>query len=78
MFSMVALKFINWLLGLLPSFDFNGVPSVNVVSDVLNIFAWINYLLPMDVIVSLLGINTAYYSFKLVWSILMRTKDIIL
>lgn len=78
MFSMIALKFLNWIIGFLPSFGFDSVPVLETAFEVLNIFAWVNYFIPADVILALLSVNTAYYSFKLVWSLLMRIKDIIL
>lgn len=75
--SVAGLKILNFVIGLLPDFSID-IPAIDNISQVVNIFAWINFFLPTSLIAALLGIITAYYSFKLIFNIIMSTKDILL
>lgn len=77
LFGIAGLKLLNFIVGLLPEFNLN-IPAIDNISQVVNIFAWINYFLPTKLIITLLGILTAYYSFRLTYNLLMKTKDILL
>lgn len=69
-----ALKFLNFILGLLPNVDFSGIPVIGDMSELLNIFAWVNFFIPAGVILSLLTITGTYYVFRSLYVIL---KDFI-
>ena len=75
--SVIGLKVLNFILGLLPEFEIS-IPAIDNISQVLNIFAWVNFFLPTELIIALLAIVTSYYTFRLLYNIIIQTKDIIL
>ena len=77
-FSIIGIKFLNFIMSILPDSMIDEIPQLNVVDDVLNIFAWINYFLPMPVIIAILAITTGIYSFTFILNIVKWTKDVIL
>lgn len=77
LFGIAGLKLLNFIIGLLPDFDIN-IPAIENISQVLNIFAWVNFFLPTGLIVALLAILTAYYGFRIVYNIIVSTKDLLL
>lgn len=76
LFSVCAVKLLNFILGLLPDIDFS-IPAIENLQSVSNIFAWVNFFLPSQLILTLLGILTIVYTFKLQFDIFMKTKDIL-
>ena len=66
----ILLKFINFILGLLPDFDLSSIPAVENVADFLNIFAWVNVFVPTDVIMILLSLTASYYVFRGIYVVL--------
>lgn len=68
--SVLTLKFLNFIISLLPDTDFSNIPVLENVSDLTNIFAWVNFFIPTTVIVALLTITAGYYSFKAIYTIL--------
>lgn len=68
--SLLGLKFLNFILGLFPDFDLSGIPVIENITDLFNIFAWVNFFIPSGVILSLLTITAAYYSFRALYVIL--------
>lgn len=72
--SVTVLKFINFIVKLLPEFNLDEIPVIENIVDVTNIFAWANYFLPSTVILGLLTITAAIYIFKGFYNIL---KDFI-
>lgn len=68
--SVLTLKFLNFIISLLPDTDFNNIPMLENVSDLTNIFAWINFFIPTAVIVTLLTITAGFYGFKAIYTIL--------
>ena len=52
------------------------MPTVDATNDVLNIFAWVNYLLPVDVILALFLLTGLYYGFKLMLHVVLIIKDL--
>ena len=75
--SVLGLKVLNFIIGLLPDFVVE-IPVIENVSQVLNIFAWVNFFLPTTLIAALLAILTAYYGFRIVYNIIVSTKDLLL
>lgn len=76
MITVFFLKLAKWLLGWLPGIDFSSMPTVDATNDVLNIFAWVNYLLPVDVILALFLLTGLYYGFKLMLHVVLIIKDL--
>ena len=76
MITVFLLKVAKWLLDWLPGIDFADMPTVDATGDVLNIFAWVNYLLPVDVIFALFLLTGAYYGFKLMLHVVLIIKDL--
>lgn len=70
MISTLTLRFLNFIVNLLPEVDFTGIPVIENVSDLTNIFAWINFFIPTATLVVLLGITATYYLFRGVYTIL--------
>lgn len=66
----LGLKFLNFILGLLPDVDLTGIPVIENITDLMNIFAWANFFLPSGVIFSLLAITGTYYIFRSIYVIL--------
>ena len=42
LFSVCAVKLLNFILGLLPDMDFS-IPAIENLQSVSNIFAWVNF-----------------------------------
>lgn len=70
MIGVLGLKFLNFILGLLPDVDLSGIPDIENISDVLNIFSWVNFFIPTTVIFALLAVTATYYIFKSLYVIL--------
>ena len=68
--SVLGLKFLNFIIGLLPDVDLSGIPAIENISDVMNIFAWVNFFIPTTVILALLTITATYYVFRSIYVIL--------
>ena len=68
--NALTLKFLSFIIGLLPDLDFSGIPIVENIADLTNIFAWINFFIPTTTIVVLLGITATFYVFKAIYSVL--------
>lgn len=68
--SVLALRFLNFIVQLLPEVDFTGIPIIENVSDLTNIFAWINFFIPTATLIVLLGITATFYMFRGVYTIL--------
>lgn len=77
LFSICALKLLNFIVNLLPDLDLS-IPAVENIQSVSNIFAWVNFFLPSQLILTLLGILATFYTFKLLFDVLMKTKDVLL
>lgn len=77
LFGLFGLKVLNFILGLLPDLDFSSIPQLESVSYVTNIFAWVNYFLPTPTIVALLSVLAGYYAFRLLFNVIIQTKDIL-
>lgn len=65
---MIAfLKFLSPLFYLvfdfIPDFEMD-VGEFSVGDDVLNIFAWASYILPVDLILRLIALTSAFYALK--------------
>lgn len=68
--SVLGLKFLHFILGLLPDVDLSGIPVIENITDVMNIFAWVNFFIPTAVIVALLAVTGTYYIFRSIYVIL--------
>lgn len=68
--GVLGIKFLNFVLKLLPDVDLSGIPVIENLTDLINIFAWVNFFIPSGVILSLLTITGAYYIFKSIYVIL--------
>ena len=66
----LGIKFLNFILKLLPDVDLSGIPVIEDIADLLNIFAWVNFFIPSGVIFALLTITGAYYVFRSIYVIL--------
>ena len=76
-FNILGLKFLNFILGLLPDAIVDNIPAIDTTSELLNIFAWVDYFIPLQMIVLLLSLTAGYYAFKIVFYIIRQTKDIL-
>lgn len=76
LFSVVGIKLLNFIIGMLPNMNLD-IPAVENIQSVSNIFAWVNFFLPSQLILTLLGILTSFYTFKLVFDIIVKTKDVL-
>lgn len=76
-FNILGLKFINFILGLLPNALVDNIPVIETTSGLLNIFAWVDYFIPLEMIVLLLSLTAGYYAFRIVFFIIRTTKDIL-
>lgn len=74
-FSILALKLIKFLTGLLPDFSMN-LPAIENIDKTANIFAWVNFFLPTGLIIALLAIAMAYSTFRLVYNVIITTKNL--
>lgn len=68
--NVLTLKFLSFIINLLPDVDFTGIPIIENISDLTNIFAWINFFVPTATIVALLGITATFYLFKGLYTII--------
>lgn len=68
--SVLTLKFLNFILSLLPENSFSDIPILENVTDLTNIFAWVNFFVPTGIIVALLTITAGFYVFKGLYTIL--------
>lgn len=62
--SSWGLKIAIWIVDNIPVLDLS-VPTVNVLSIVSNIFAWVSYFLPVSLILTILSVSAGFYVFKL-------------
>lgn len=76
-FNILGLKFLNFILGLLPDALVGEIPIIETTSGVLNIFAWVDYFVPLQMIILLLSLTAGYYAFRIVFYIIRQTKDIL-
>ena len=76
-FNILGLKFLNFILGLLPDALIDKIPVIETTTDLLNIFAWVDYFVPLQMIVLLLTLTAGYYAFRIVFYIIRTTKDIL-
>lgn len=76
-FNILGLKLLNWILDLLPDALTDKIPVIETTSDLLNIFAWVDYFVPLQMIVLLLTLTAGYYAFRIVFYIIHATKDIL-
>lgn len=76
-FNILGLKFLNWLIDLLPDTFVGNIPAIETTSDLLNIFAWVDYFIPLQMIIVLLSLTAGYYAFRIVFYIIKTTKDIL-
>lgn len=76
-FNILGLKFLNFILGLLPDALIDKIPVIETTTDLLNIFAWVDYFVPLQMIVLLLTLTAGYYAFRIVFYIIRNTKDIL-
>ena len=63
LFSIIGIKLLNFIIGMLPEMNLD-IPAVENIQSVSNIFAWVNFFLPSQLILTLLGILTTFYTFK--------------
>lgn len=75
--STLGLKIINYIIGLIPNVSFDGIPVIEQITDVMNIFAWINFFIPATVIAALLGITAAYYAARFIFYLFTTFKSFI-
>lgn len=66
MLTVAILKLITWVIGLIPSVDFSAIPEYVTSSSTLNIFAWVNFLLPVNMMSVLLTLTGIYYGAKFI------------
>lgn len=76
-FNILGLKFLNFILGLLPDALVDNIPAIETTSELLNIFAWVDYFVPLQMIMLLLSLTAGYYAFRIVFYIIRQTKDIL-
>lgn len=76
-FNILGLKLLNFILDLLPDALVDNIPVIETTSDLLNIFAWVDYFIPLETIVLLLTLTAGYYAFRIVFFIIRTTKDIL-
>lgn len=76
-FNILGLKFLNFVLGLLPDVLVDKLPIIETTTDLINIFAWVDYFIPLQLIVLLLTLTAGYYAFKIVFYIIRTTKDVL-
>lgn len=76
-FNILGLKFLNFILGLLPDALVGNLPIINTTSELMNIFAWVDYFIPLQMIVLLLSLTAGYYAFRIVFYIIRATKDVL-
>lgn len=68
--GVLGLKFLNFIITLLPDVDLSGIPVIENITDVMNIFAWINYFVPTSLLLALLTITGTYYVFKALYNVI--------
>lgn len=76
-FNLLGLKFLNFVLGLLPDVLVDKLPIIETTTDLINIFAWVDYFIPLQMIVLLLSLTAGYYAFRIVFFIIRTTKDVL-
>lgn len=76
-FNILGLKFLNFILGLLPDAFIDKFPVIETTSELLNIFAWVDYFVPLPMIILLLSLTAGYYAFRIVFYIIRTTKDVL-
>ena len=76
-FNILGLKFLNFILGILPDALIDKIPVIETTSGLLNIFAWVDYFVPLQIIVLLLSLTAGYYAFRIIFYIIRTTKDIL-
>lgn len=76
-FNILGLKLLNFILDLLPDALVESIPFIETTSDLLNIFAWVDYFIPLEMIVLLLSLTAGYYAFRIVFFVIRTTKDIL-
>ncbi len=70
MVTVVALKLLAWIIGIVPELNFDDLPEYVTLSSTLNIFAWANYLLPVNMMEVLLALTAIYYGAKFIVNII--------
>ena len=68
--NVLTLKFLSFIIDLLPDMDLTGIPVIENISDLTNIFAWINFFVPTTALVALIGITSTFYVFRGFYTIL--------
>lgn len=76
-FNILGLKFLNFILELLPDALIGQLPIIETTSDLLNIFAWVDYFVPLEMIILLLSLTAGYYAFRIVFYVIRTTKDVL-
>lgn len=76
-FNILGLKFLNFILELLPDALVDNIPVIETTSDLFNIFAWVDYFIPLETIVVLLSLTAGYYAFRIIFFVIRSTKDIL-
>lgn len=68
--ELFGLKILNWLLAFLPTFTIDIV-APTLSSEVMNIFAWANCFLPIDMALEILAVYSVFYFFKVMLNLVM-------
>lgn len=76
-FNILGLKFLNFILDLLPDALVGNLPIIQTTGELMNIFAWVDYFIPLQLIVLLLSLTAGYYAFRIVFFIIRTTKDVL-
>lgn len=67
--ALVLLKIINavfkWLPSVFPDFDLSSIPVISTTADLLNIIAWAQLFVPLDLISVLFTLSLAWLTIKL-------------
>lgn len=79
MLGSFGLKLLLAIINLLPKFELTpeNFAMVDNVDTVLNYFAWANFFIPTNTIVSLLGLTALFYVFKFGVRVYKAVRDFI-